>query len=496
MPTETITVTPTPTWVPLKIEGLVPAPYRTPKFNLRVVPLHPTFACELQGVDWSKDVSPELYQEIREIVDKYGVVVCRKTGLTDEAHIKFSANFGDLDDVKPYQKAGRTHRLAYPELFDAGNIDPNTGDVAPLTAAQVIGNKANELFHVDSSFNGRRAGHSLLLAHVLPPPGTGGSTEYADSRTAYDELPDATKKQIEGLVANHSLFHSRKTVMPDKLPLSKHKLSQTHEWSGRKNLYIASYVHSIEGLDDAASKALIAELLAHVQQPRYRVTIDWHQPGDMIMWDNTSVMHRATGGSYEGQHRRDMRRTTVKDMSRDKYGLNGDGADWRNKYKGPLANFTDENLVVFDPLYDLEFDSWFLSKGRNCHLAEPTGVWEIQANSQISVPWANWQNSTGFYADGKEENERPSPYSVTNPEVVAQGLVSESKGLKSPNMHAANKSTAAGTAIAVSYVNSIWDVSMENLVVVSIASETPFERLASYKIPDLAACESCICVTG
>ncbi len=112
------------------------------------------------------------------------------------------------------------------------------------------------------------------------------------------------------------------------------------------------------------------------------------------------------------------------------------------------------------------------------------------------MPWANWQNSTGFYADGKEENERPSPYSVTNPEVVAQGLVSESKGLKSPNMHAANKSTAAGTAIAVSYVNSIWDVSMENLVVVSIASETPFERLASYKIPDLAACESCICVTG
>jgi len=66
--------------------------------------------------------------------------------------------------------------------------------------------------------------------------------QYADSRTAYDELPDATKKQIEGLVANHSLFHSRKTVMPEyfkdtdpsKLPLSKHKLSQTHEWSGRK----------------------------------------------------------------------------------------------------------------------------------------------------------------------------------------------------------------------------------------------------------------------
>jgi alpha-ketoglutarate-dependent 2,4-dichlorophenoxyacetate dioxygenase len=69
------------------------------------------------------------------------VVICRNTGLTDERHIKFSAYLGELDDVRPYQKAGRLHRLPYPELFDAGNIDPDTGDVAPLTAAQVIGNK-------------------------------------------------------------------------------------------------------------------------------------------------------------------------------------------------------------------------------------------------------------------------------------------------------------------------------------------------------------------
>jgi alpha-ketoglutarate-dependent 2,4-dichlorophenoxyacetate dioxygenase len=72
------------------------------------------------------------------------VIVCRQTGLTDEAHIEFSRYFGELDDVRPYQKAGRVHRLAYPELFDAGNIDPHTGDVAPLTAAQVIGNKVSQ----------------------------------------------------------------------------------------------------------------------------------------------------------------------------------------------------------------------------------------------------------------------------------------------------------------------------------------------------------------
>lgn len=69
-PSETISVKPTPLWVPLKLEGTVPGPYLTPKFNLKVTPLHPTFACQLEGVDWSKEVSPELYQEIRNVVDK------------------------------------------------------------------------------------------------------------------------------------------------------------------------------------------------------------------------------------------------------------------------------------------------------------------------------------------------------------------------------------------------------------------------------------------
>lgn len=69
------------------------------------------------------------------------MVACRRTGLSDEAHVEFSSYFGELDDVRPYIDAGRKHRPPLPELFDAGNIDPDTGDVAPLTAAQVIGNK-------------------------------------------------------------------------------------------------------------------------------------------------------------------------------------------------------------------------------------------------------------------------------------------------------------------------------------------------------------------
>jgi hypothetical protein len=167
----------------------------------------------------------------------------------------------------------------------------------------------------------------------------------------------------------------------------------------------------------------------------------------------------------------------------------------QNSYKGPLTNFTDPNHVVFDPLFNLQQDSWFLSKGRNCWLAPPTSVWEIQANSVIQVPWANWQNSTGFYADGKEQNQRPQPFSVTNPAVVAAGLVSSSGGINTPNLHAGNKSTAAGTAVAIAYKSNIYDVKMEDFVVFTTAPQTPFERLVTYDIPNLKACEECLCAT-
>lgn len=192
--------------------------------------------------------------------------------------------------------------------------------------------QGNGLFHVDSSFNPRRAGYSLLLAHELPPPGTGGNTAFADTRNAYDDLPSNLKEDLlkNDYIVNHSLRHSRKLAAPEffarlkpsDYPMGKHRLVQLHEPSWRMNLYIAAHAHHIEGMKPESSKALLDWLYEHAKQPKYIFEVDWENVGDLVIWDNTCVMHRAVGGSFEGKHKRDMRRVTVHDGSSQAWGLN------------------------------------------------------------------------------------------------------------------------------------------------------------------------------
>jgi alpha-ketoglutarate-dependent 2,4-dichlorophenoxyacetate dioxygenase len=89
------------------------------------VPLHKTFAAEVRGVDFSKPISKEVADEIIRGADKYGVLVFRKTGMTDEQHIQFSKHFGDLDDISGYIPAGATmsRQVKFLELFDASNLN-------------------------------------------------------------------------------------------------------------------------------------------------------------------------------------------------------------------------------------------------------------------------------------------------------------------------------------------------------------------------------------
>lgn len=178
-------------------------------------PLHPTFGAECKGVDFSQPVSTDTIDQIRTAMAKYGFLVFRGTALNDESHTALARQFGELDVSTVMRKPGVPYRLG-PEslLTDVGNVDHN-GNVDSTTSLRAQAFQGNNLFHVDCSFNHRRAGYSLLRAHQLPPSGSAGGTVFADTRSAYTDLNEAMKAQIHDYVLWHSILHSRTLAVPD-----------------------------------------------------------------------------------------------------------------------------------------------------------------------------------------------------------------------------------------------------------------------------------------
>jgi alpha-ketoglutarate-dependent 2,4-dichlorophenoxyacetate dioxygenase len=262
--------------------------------HLTFKPLHPTFGAECDGVDFSRAVSAETVEEIRRGLANYGVLVFRKAQLDDARHVAFAGQLGELDDATPYLKAGRKNRLApYTELFDVSNLDDD-GNLVSTDSLRFQLGLGNGLFHVDSAFNPRRAGYSVLRAHQLPPKGTGGATAFADSRTAYADLDESIQAKIKDYVVNHSLWHSRRLAAPDceflggMRPedhfMGRHALVQMHEASGRPSLYIAHHAHHIDGLSQEESENIIQQLLEHATQEQYTFEVEWENDGDIIIW--------------------------------------------------------------------------------------------------------------------------------------------------------------------------------------------------------------------
>jgi len=283
--------------------------------TLQVSTAGPSFLAEVSGVDFSQPIDAATLEQIKDAMARYGVCVFRGTALTDESHIAFSRLLGDLEQA-PRLFGGARTRFRYPELFDAGNLDVE-GNILQDERRRTY-NKGNALWHTDSSFNPHRASYSLLLAHEVPP--TGGDTQLADTRAAYDALAPGIKAMIEDLWAEHWLWHSRMlagypepTQQERELkPPARHKLVQVHKESGRKTLYIAAHASHIIGWPVKEGRALIQELIEFATQPTFVRSVAWKQPGDLLIWDNRCTMHRAT--SFEDTvYRRDMRRTTVYD---------------------------------------------------------------------------------------------------------------------------------------------------------------------------------------
>jgi alpha-ketoglutarate-dependent 2,4-dichlorophenoxyacetate dioxygenase len=284
---------------------------------ITVQPVTPSFAAEIGDVDLSAPLSASDVADIMDAFATYAVLIFTDQHLSQDQHLDFARHFGPLETTIALHRKDAKLRVRK-EFADVSNLDPEN-QVWGKDSRQRMFQLGNRLWHTDSSFKRLPARASLLYARSIPP--VGGHTEFADERAAYDALPDDTKRRLDSLVAEHSIFNSRAklgfTEFSDEerqgLPPVPQVLVRTIPESGRKSLYLASHAGRIFGMPEADGRALIEELVAHATQRQFIYTHRW-RVHDLVIWDNRCTMHR--GAAFDDlRWKRDMQRATVCDVA-------------------------------------------------------------------------------------------------------------------------------------------------------------------------------------
>lgn len=275
---------------------------------MKLTPLQDGFAARVEGIA-VRDVvtSAEACGRVREAFEAHSVLVWSRQELTDETQAAFSRAFGPLELTK---EGGLGANSFFAHVT---NILPD-GSIAKPSDREAVSTRANQLWHTDSSFKATPALSSALSAHTVPP--SGGETEFASTRLAFEELDAATRAEVEALVGVHDYANSRRKVDPGLQSFPETRRMQPVRWRltwrnpahGRTSLYLASHIGAIEGLSPERSQALLEHLVSFATRPGRVYTHRW-SPGDVVLWDNRATLHRGRGWP-EGAPRRMLRTTT------------------------------------------------------------------------------------------------------------------------------------------------------------------------------------------
>lgn len=272
-----------------------------------LAPLSDIMAAEIRGLDLAQDIDDALRDAIREAFLQYRVLCFRDQHLSGQQLVAFSERFGPLESHINHEFRGD----AIPELHRVSNLGDDGRPTRKLKA------RGNFHWHTDKSYLPVPSLATLLHAVELPPEG--GATQFADMQAAYDALPPDRKTEFAGLRVVHSWEQSR--INSGSRPASEqekrdappvvHPLVRTHPETGRRGLYIGDHSSHIEGRPFAEGRAFLAELQEQATGDRFVYRHRW-QPGDLIMWDNCSLLHRATADFDLDRHRRVLHRTVIR----------------------------------------------------------------------------------------------------------------------------------------------------------------------------------------
>jgi alpha-ketoglutarate-dependent 2,4-dichlorophenoxyacetate dioxygenase len=284
---------------------------------IQLFPVTPTFVAEVGDVDLAQPLSDDDWRDIENAFHQYAVLVFPSQTMTPDQHVAFAERFGPLEpNINSYAEELKRERVD-PRISDVSNLNEDNEILSEDSRKRASG-LANRLWHTDSIFRHVPARVSLLHARTVAP--VGGHTEFADMRAAWDMLTEDMQSRLDGLIVEHSIFHSRAKIgMTDytereraALPGAKQLLVRTVPESGRRALYLASHAMRIVGMPDADGERLIDELTEFATQRQFVYTHRW-RVGDLVIWDNRCTMHRGTEYD-ERRWKRDMARATVTDV--------------------------------------------------------------------------------------------------------------------------------------------------------------------------------------
>ena len=276
--------------------------------SLTFTPLTPVFGARVTGVDMSEPMTDAVFAEIRAAFDEYVILIFSGPVMNDERQVEFSKRFGPLEGTRGVNPASGT------PFARQSNLDIESGDVIPADDRRMFYQKANMMWHADSTFKATPSLCSVLTARIVPPEG--GATELASTRAAYETLSDSEKAEFEDLVIEHDFAYSRGlvgfTFTPKELETMgpvRHNLVRTNKGNGRKSVMIGVHAKSVVGWSYEKGRALLEDLLERATRPENTYRHEWRE-GDVMIWDNQSAVHRATEFDT-AQHQRLMQRTTI-----------------------------------------------------------------------------------------------------------------------------------------------------------------------------------------
>ena len=265
-----------------------------PQANVARIDLRPRIASEIR-TDKHTLLSGAISRQIRELLEERGVVVFRQINLTDEEQIAFTRTLGPIS------------------ALNKDKVSKITIDPLESPAADYI--RGAFYWHIDGSMLDIPIGLAILTGRRLSP--TGGHTEFANTYAAYEDLSEEDKHTIDKLKVVHLMEASQRYVTPEptyaqfkdwqRFPPRTLPLVWAHR-SGRKSLVLGSTTSHIEGMDLREGWALLTRLRDWATQPQFVYRHEW-TVGDMVIWDNSGTMHRAT--PYELSSGRMMHRTQI-----------------------------------------------------------------------------------------------------------------------------------------------------------------------------------------